>query len=529
MSSKKNIGYYAVSKSSMSRNAATPCALLIRNKQCLDPDCHFSHMPWRVREWQNGQGNKPCNFGHKCLYFRLRHCLYYHPPEHLQVDVQDNREEVITLGLQKLHPLALNSLVADQNVTIEDLGDLASFNKVADNEIAVPGSPPLFHPLTRRIEVKLDSHNGTLSPQPNYTYPFEPLIRSIQVSNPTHSIFGADIVSNASNLRKLFHIFRNQKQITERYDLEWKGDTLFLGKWTGDPSLRLSYGHGFGFERETCRYDPDGDAQMLRDSATHHRVVGYKFGGLQCVVQSEVDAYHCDCSHPPSPAPVIMPSPSRDSATPTRSPFLTGSARATVDPSQPAPSRASHKKAASTGSSSFRNPAQKSKVSTPTRRFTFDALALDDPGDSPSFAAAQLQTLRTHRCGRDIPSACLVEVKTHREGKNPTFSHEAQLYFSRRTKLYVAEHRAGVFDPGPGARSMAVQDQADALVRWETENQATLGQMAALLRLLRAETKGMDNRVSLICECDGRGEKAGRVNATLYLRTDGARLLPPEI
>jgi hypothetical protein len=330
------------------------------------------------------------------------------------------------------------------------------------------------------------------------------------VSSPTRSVFGADIVSNASNLRKLFHILRNEKQITERYDLEWKGDTLFLGKWTGDPLLGLSYGCGFGFERETCRYDPDGDAQMLRDSGSHHRVVGYRFGGLQCVVQSEVDAYHCDCPspHPPSPA-----------------------ARATVDhASQPAPSRASRKKAAATGSS-FRNPAQKPRVSTPARRFTFDALALDDPGDSPSFAAAQLQTqtLRTHRCGRDIPSACLVEVKTQGEGTKPKFPYEAQLYFSRRTKLHVAEHRAGVFDPGPGARGVAVQDQADALVQWETENQATLGQMAALLRLLRAETKGMDNRVSLICGSDGRGETAGRVNATLYLRTDGARLLPPEI
>jgi hypothetical protein len=133
MSSKENTGYYAARKSSMSRNAATPCGLLIRNKRCLDL------ANWRVKEWQNGQGNKPCKFGHECPHLRLGHCRYYHPPEHLQVDVQD-REEAITLGLQKLHPLALNSLVADQNVTIEDLGDLASFNKVADNEIAVPGT-----------------------------------------------------------------------------------------------------------------------------------------------------------------------------------------------------------------------------------------------------------------------------------------------------------------------------------------------------------------------------------------------------
>ena len=67
-------------------------------------------------------------------------------------------------------------------------------------------------------------HNTTLQPTfAKYTHPFEPLLRSLEATDPTFDIFSAaDIVSNASNLRKLFHVFSNKKKLTERFDLEWR-------------------------------------------------------------------------------------------------------------------------------------------------------------------------------------------------------------------------------------------------------------------------------------------------------------------
>ena len=42
-------------------------------------------------------------------------------------------------GLEFLESVDLEKLVGEREVCIEDGGDLASFNKIGDDEIAVPG------------------------------------------------------------------------------------------------------------------------------------------------------------------------------------------------------------------------------------------------------------------------------------------------------------------------------------------------------------------------------------------------------
>lgn len=339
---------------------------------------------------------------------------------------------------------------------------------------------------------------------------------------PDMDIFeSAEIVSNASNLRKLFHILSHKTVRAERYDLEMRGNTLLLSRWNEDPSLNDSLGHGAGFERQTCRYTPDDDA-ILQRSMSHHRVVSYRFAGLQCVVQSEVDAYFCNCYHPDmSPPPIPIPSKRerRSTLSPLAAPFT---------PSfSPLPSP----------------PARKHPVSgSPPKRpdFAFASLTLDDPGDSPTFVAAQLDVLRkpptpppdssspvrVHRCGRDVPSACLLEVKTHKRGGNPMFTPEAQLYFSRRTKLYNAPYYdKGLFVPGPDLR---VQDRTGPLRVWEREEQETLKKLGALLRLVRERVKEMAGqgvgRVSLVCQ-----SVDGEVKVGLYDRGEGPGLVPGDL
>lgn len=124
-------------KSNTSRNSNTPCGFLVKNKRCHNPGCDYSHEAWRVRAWLSKHASKPCRWGEACPHFTAGNCLFYHPLEHIQSDL--NRETVIKKDLKFTEPLHVHSLVAEQDVRIRDKGDLASFNKLSDDEIAVPG------------------------------------------------------------------------------------------------------------------------------------------------------------------------------------------------------------------------------------------------------------------------------------------------------------------------------------------------------------------------------------------------------
>ncbi|KAM7190981.1 hypothetical protein V8F20_009519, partial [Naviculisporaceae sp. PSN 640] len=553
----------------------TPCGFLVQNTKCPNPGCDFSHDMLRVRWWQNKHASKPCRWGETCPHFMNGNCLYYHAREHTQSEVI-NRDKIITQDLQFVERLDVTSLVAEQEVGIFDKGDLASFNKISDDEIAVPGCPPRFYPITEPLAVTLDWHNLTLQPNfARYTHTFEPLLKSLEVTDPTFDVFSAaDIVSNASNLRKLFHIFLNKKKVTERFDLEWRYETLFLSKWTGDPSLRSSLGHGTGFEKETCRYS-DRDDEVLRNSSSHHRVVWYTFAGLECVIQSEVDGYYCDCEHPRA----VLSPPKRPQEKQQKPLDIETSEKGSQRRHRRKISTTSTSSSSSSSSSSrsppnwnWNNPRQTSTSSTNRSRTNSNIssssqfsrfsslLSLDDPGDTPEFISSSSRqviaspTLKVHLLpGRNIPSPCLIEIKTHKANNRPMFAPEAQLYFCRRTKLSMAQHKDGVFRPPPqqqdpstsaksgdeeqpgrkpfatngGSRSDAsVQDKTEDLTKWERENQPTLGKVAAFLRLLTGkmrdraaarrwrEGKGSVQGMSVVIEGDGRG----RVTAGLYLR-----------
>lgn len=281
---------------------------------------------------------------------------------------------------------------------------------------------------------------------PRFSYVFAPLIAAVEQrdsaepgrSDAASSVLrSADIVTNASNLRKLLHLLTGRKYLCERYDIELvagpdgaANDTLFLSKWTDDPSLHTSMGHGAGFERATCRY-PQGhggdEARLLRRSVSHHRVVAYSLGGLRMVVQSEVDAYHCDCaSHcSPSKATTPLPTPpsspkmakaaavvaSASSSTARRHPSKTTATTHTTGQTHP-----KHRPAAApdsfevAGSSKRRGPrsgnngtsvSNHGSIGSSTRvvsppppktgsgrqRNSFGALTVDDPGDTAAFKA----------------------------------------------------------------------------------------------------------------------------------------------
>ncbi len=207
---------------------------------------------------------------------------------------------------------------------------------------------------------------------------------------PEFNLFDSvDLITNAGNLRKLFDLYSNDLRMAVRFEVELRGSTLLLSRWNEDPDLSVSYGHGAGFEKETCKYAPE-DHSILQDSASHHRVTSYWIAGLHCVVQSEVDAYHCEHNHDHDH------DSDQDHAD--------------------KPASSAHKKTLSDTLPSLLQTRQFSHHTRPRCRprpsgaTAFTLLTLDDPGDSPTFkpphASPRLRhSSRTMSVGPSLPPA----------------------------------------------------------------------------------------------------------------------------
>jgi hypothetical protein len=103
------------------------------------PQCDTSPEMWMILRDQNQQDQtKTCRWGENCPHNQDGNCFFYHPPEH-----HFARPNLAKHGLEYLETLDLDSLVVDRSVSIQDDVDLASFNKLTDGEIIVPGMAPL--------------------------------------------------------------------------------------------------------------------------------------------------------------------------------------------------------------------------------------------------------------------------------------------------------------------------------------------------------------------------------------------------
>jgi hypothetical protein len=123
------------------------CPALVSNVNCSDRDCRYSHNMKTIRWWQQHAGKKPCRHGRKCSYLATGTCLWFHTKEDREwVQLQRaDRVAMLTRDLDDLETLTVEAQAVDGNfVSITDARDLASFNKVSDGEIAVPGSSPLM-------------------------------------------------------------------------------------------------------------------------------------------------------------------------------------------------------------------------------------------------------------------------------------------------------------------------------------------------------------------------------------------------
>lgn len=122
-------------------------------------------------------------------------------------------------------------------------------------------------------------------------YPFEPVFQALSVENPNIRLDNVDVVANRNSLRKLLDFAAGRRQYPFRMDLHMVGNTLFVSRKEKSAramingSINSGYGHSF----ETVFTIPQTG---LSRSSSHHRVVRYNLGCLDCVVRFEVDAYY---------------------------------------------------------------------------------------------------------------------------------------------------------------------------------------------------------------------------------------------
>lgn len=115
------------------------------------------------------------------------------------------------------------------------------------------------------------------------------MFRALSVTNPNFKFDQVDVVVDRNSLRKLLAVVTGRLFKTFRMDLALEHSTLIItrrerkSREVINSSQDAGYGHEF--ERSCTSFAPG-----LKDSTSHHRVVRYHLGPLDCVVRYEVDA-----------------------------------------------------------------------------------------------------------------------------------------------------------------------------------------------------------------------------------------------
>ncbi|GKU15525.1 unnamed protein product, partial [Fusarium langsethiae] len=160
--------------------------------------------------------------------------------------------------------------------------------------IAVPGSPPLWS--APRTSLKLQKDSGLYYINQNEgrypESPLEPLFQALYITNPSFDIRSVDVVTDRNNIRKLL-AFVNPDLTPSDHEpftigVEVIGTTTLFRRdeMATTRFIEPNEFRGFGHEFEkACT------TEQVVDSAGHHRIIGYRFGGLNFIVRYEADGY----------------------------------------------------------------------------------------------------------------------------------------------------------------------------------------------------------------------------------------------
>jgi hypothetical protein len=365
------------------------------------------------------------------------------------------------------------SLQLDNNqvCSTEGFETLCSYNWQNNGAIYVPGGPPKWTPPPLPTALAQDAgrhfldQNAARVPK----YPFEPAFRALSIMKPNTTLNAVDIIVNRNSLRKLLDLAAGKKPDAFCMGLNMINNTLVISRKERSAQYMIhgmpNAGYGHSFEHAFTTPDHDMD-----DSSSHHRVIRYRIGPLDCVVRFEVDAYYDDVETSGSDA-----NPEPDTAADATDQLTAAIAKLKV----------------------AENPSSSSLSSTarPPRS-----------ADKPTIAVAK---------GTFIAASQLAEIKAKK--LNRVSEAMPQLWFGRTPYFINGNHDKGT------VHSVSVTHAGAQFAQWETANQEKLRKMVSLLVEIKKVVHGLKNGAAVLVY-----DVKGGLLKVYRARNDGA-VLPGDI
>lgn len=126
----------------------------------------------------------------------------------------------------------------------------------------------------------------------NPNSPLEPLFRALYAENVDFQIGDIDLVTDRNNIRKLLRFVQGSSTDAFQIRAEIAGDRTALFTRVEAKTTETIWGfrgYGHNFEKTFTKKE--------RGSSSHHRIVGYEFGGINRIVRYETDG-HVDAEGP---------------------------------------------------------------------------------------------------------------------------------------------------------------------------------------------------------------------------------------
>jgi len=350
--------------------------------------------------------------------------------------------------LAEISRLDLLNLSLPPSASITDVKHLSSYNwiEAPTPTITVPGSPPLWSPPSAPRQLKKDSgliyiaQNAARHPDS----PLEPLFRALYIANPSFDSRSINVVTDRTNIRKLLSFINPN---STRNGLEAFTINIEVAKHTAIFSRAETATHefiephefrGFGHEFEKAY-----TINQVSGSTGHHRIISYRFGGLNFIVRHETDGYVAAGTSTPS----------------------------------------SNSKAPESDSLSH----------------MLGSLSLSPTNSAPQITSAESK-LSIKGEGQVVSLESTLEIKTRVRHRPLEIQEVApQLWVSQTPKLVRAYHLKGTF------QRPEVEDVAALIKAWEERNQMDLRKLAALIGKILDVVKGCGG--SALVKYDVSGDK----------------------
>ncbi|KAL7793694.1 hypothetical protein V8C37DRAFT_415584 [Trichoderma ceciliae] len=300
---------------------------------------------------------------------------------------------------------------------------IASYNWADQKapKIIVPGRPPLWKPLEHPrllfedYGVYYRDNNSAFFPK----HPLEPAIISVMRMHPDS--LEISIVACNSTLGNLLRFARGVEG-TFRMLVEVVGKTVHLVRRENSPKEQILGVRGFGhtFPEAYTVWAPD-----VRPSSSHHRILKYRFGGLDLLMRQSSDGYVEDDEAKPLPVTASSTAGGEDIA--------------------------SHLESLSIG--------------------------------SPSIQPTKTKHLEVVGGGQLTPQPTIFDLKTRsiRSIDKDTLGEELpRLWLMQIPKFILAHHKHGLFC------NIEVSDIRDELEDWERSHQLDLSRLSSLLHRIIA-------------------------------------------